>query len=212
MLPPSKVKGSRIPLVSPENVVWWGASLLAVIRGVTKGARVPFPRRWITMKAPNDCVGRRKVLTMSQVLRLLPKDLQVRTYGRQTCFLPRVPSNLVTSLAVIQYLSALSVCMEWGVAQLHSYVGHNSLCWSSTFNAILSHRSKLFANVYIYSFLHAVSWFNQVLSSVEKLIHSPLCCKPTMQTTLRSHELPWQQPWNCFLGFILEACKILSQL
>jgi len=64
------------------------------------------------MKAPNDCVGRRKVLTMPQALRLLPKDLQVRTYGRQTFFLPRVPSNLVTPQAVIQYLSALSVCME----------------------------------------------------------------------------------------------------
>ena len=40
----------------------------------------------------------------------------------------------------------------------------------------------LFANVYICGFLHAALLFNQVLSSVMKLIHSPLCCKPTMQT------------------------------
>ena len=28
---------------------------------------------------------------------------------------------------------------------------------------------------------------------------------------LRTHELHWQKPWNCFFVFILEACKILSQ-
>jgi len=41
------------------------------------------------------------------------------------------------------------------------------------FNAFLSHSRKLFANICIYSFLHAALWFHQVLSSVKKLIHSP---------------------------------------
>jgi len=45
----------------------------------------------------------------------------------------------------------------------------------------LPHSGKLFATVYIYSFLYAALWFNQVLSSVKKL-NSPLCCKPAMQT------------------------------
>jgi len=66
----------------------------------------------------------------------------------------------------------------------------------------------LFANVYIYSFLDAALCFNQEISSVKKLIHSLLCCKPTMRT----HELQWQEPWNWFLVFILEAYMILSQL
>jgi len=45
----------------------------------------------------------------------------LRTWGRQTCFLPRAPSTLVTPVAVIQYSSALSMYMKWGVAQSHSY-------------------------------------------------------------------------------------------
>jgi len=34
---------------------------------------------------------------------------------------------------------------------------------------------------HIYSLLHAALWFDQGFSSVKKLIHSPLCCKTTMQ-------------------------------
>ena len=41
--------------------------------------------------------------------------------------LAQAPSNLVTPLTVIQYYSALSMYMKRGVAQLHSYVGHNYL-------------------------------------------------------------------------------------
>jgi len=36
--------------------------------------------------------------------------------------------------------------------------------------------------LYIFSFLHTVLWFNQKLSFVKKLIHSPLYCKTSMQT------------------------------
>jgi len=47
-----------------------------------------------------DCVGRRKVPTMSQLLlqhsKFTSKRVQVRKW--RTCFLPRAPSNLVTPL------------------------------------------------------------------------------------------------------------------
>ena len=86
---------------------------------------------------------------------------QVRKWGHQTCFLPREPSNFVTTLAVIQYTSALFMYMKWGVAKLYGYVGHNSLSQSSTFNVFLSHTGKLFANVNVCSFFHAALWFNR---------------------------------------------------
>ena len=46
----------------------------------------------------------------------------------------------------------------------------------------------------IYSFVHAALWFNQKISFLKKLIHSPLCCKTTMQTNCGLNELHWQQP------------------
>jgi len=57
---------------------------------------------------------RRKVPTMSQVLSSIPpystfgsERSQVRTWGRQTCFLPRTPSNHLTPLdTVVQLLDA----------------------------------------------------------------------------------------------------------
>jgi len=62
-------------------------------RGVTRGARFH---------------GRRKVSTMPQLLsstaRLLPKDLSFEHGGRQTCFLPRAPSNLGTPLHPKQHV------------------------------------------------------------------------------------------------------------
>jgi len=69
-------------------------------RGVTRGERgAHFPGPRITMGAPNDCGVGRKVPTMSQVLlqcnTFASKRPQFRTWGRQTCFLPREPFNLV---------------------------------------------------------------------------------------------------------------------
>jgi len=98
------------------TMICWGASLSAVIRGVTTGVE--------------SIWGRRKVLTMSQVLQcstFSAERPQVRIWGRQICFLPRASSNLVTPLTIIQYSSALSMYIKWRVAQLHSYVGYNSL-------------------------------------------------------------------------------------
>jgi len=76
----------------------------------------------------------------------------------------------------------------------------------------LSDSGKLFANVYLYSFLHAALWFNQEISSFKKLTHSPLLLQHDDADILRTHGLQWQQPRNWFFVIILEACKILSQL
>jgi len=96
------------------TMICCGASLLAVTRrATTEGKRHNFPgAEW--------CGGHRKVLTMSQVLQcstFASERPQVWTWGLQACFLPRVPSNLVTPQAAIQYSSALSTYIEWGVAQ-----------------------------------------------------------------------------------------------
>jgi len=67
---------------------------------------------YLSILSSIDCRGRRKVLTMSQVLQcstFASERPQVRTRGRQVCFLPRAPSNLFTLLKLIQYSFALSM-------------------------------------------------------------------------------------------------------
>ena len=53
-------------------------------------------------RAPNDCWERRKARTMSQYFlqrsKFASERPQVRTWGRQTSFLPRAPSKLVAPL------------------------------------------------------------------------------------------------------------------
>ena len=117
------------------------------------------------MKAPNDCGAPRS-----------PNNV-TRTSVQYICFRKTSGSNIgapnlllapgAISLRCAPDSNSILLCvvhvqyMKWGVAQLHSYVCHNSLSWSSTFNAFLSHSGKLFANVNICSFLHAALWFNQ---------------------------------------------------
>ena len=106
------------------TMIYWGASLSAVIRGVktgVKGSNSP------GAKSP---WWRRNVLTMSQVLQcstFASAIPQVRKWGRQIWYLPHAPSNIVTPLTGIPCSSALSMHMKWGVAQLHSCLGQNSL-------------------------------------------------------------------------------------
>jgi len=61
-----------------------------------------FPGRRITMRAPNDCGGRQKDPTMSQVLSSIQNTCFRKTsgsnMGKQTCFLSRVPCTLATPL------------------------------------------------------------------------------------------------------------------
>ena len=74
----------------------WGFSS-GTYRGVARGAQ--FSGRRITAgapKSPNNVTS-----TFSPAVQLFPRDY-FRTLGRQTCFLPRAPSNLVKSLLSMQ--------------------------------------------------------------------------------------------------------------
>jgi len=75
------------------------------ISGVTRGAQLPGCR--ITMGASNRCGGRQMIaggagksqqchMCILQCSKFVSERSQVRTWGRQTCFLPLVPFNLVT--------------------------------------------------------------------------------------------------------------------
>jgi len=80
-----------------------------VSRGATRGAGGTI------LRAPNDCGGRRKVPTMSQVLSsvlyICFRKISVSNMGggRQTCLLPRAPSNLVTPLFIGPYVIKVSL-------------------------------------------------------------------------------------------------------
>ena len=100
---PPKAQGSRMPLVRAVN-----HDLLRRVAALSNqgrndgGKEAQFP-------------GRRKVITMSQELQCLTFASvrpQIRTKGRQTCFLPRAPSTFFAPLTVIQYSSALSMYMK----------------------------------------------------------------------------------------------------
>jgi len=81
-------------------------------RGVTRGARgAQFPGRRATMVAPNHCGGRRMVAGGAETFQQCHKCFlqysifaserpQFRTWGRQTCFMPRALSKVVTPLAL----------------------------------------------------------------------------------------------------------------
>jgi len=75
-----------------------------LLRDVTRGAQIP--ARQITMGAPNYCGVREKSQQCHkyfiQYSKFASTKPQSRTWGRQTCFLSRVPSNLVTPLISLQ--------------------------------------------------------------------------------------------------------------
>jgi len=87
-----------------------------------KGQGAQLPGRRITLgalkycEAPNDCGDAKKSLQCHAYIlhysTFASGGPQVRKWGRQTCFLPRAPSNLVMPLAGIQYSSALSTYMK----------------------------------------------------------------------------------------------------
>jgi len=77
---------------------------VAAARGVTSGAMgVQFLGRRITAGGAESCVGRRKLPIIHKYFlhysTFAPKDLRFEHGGRQTCFLPLAPSNLVTPLS-----------------------------------------------------------------------------------------------------------------
>ena len=141
-----------------------------------RGARSTIPRRRITMRAPKSPYN----VTSSSVQYIFFRKTSGSNMGRQTCFLPRAPCNHVAPLAVIQYSSALSMYMESGVAQLHSYV---IILWTNRT------RSMHFCHIAPSCWLTSASIAFHTLhyDSTRRLvpsrnIHSPLCCKPTMET------------------------------
>ena len=103
---PPKAQGSCMPLVRAvyHDLLRRVAPRSNQVRN-DRGQGEQFPGRRMT-------AGRRKVLTISQELQcsaFASESPQVRTWGRQTCFLPRAPSNLVASLTVIRYSYSLSM-------------------------------------------------------------------------------------------------------
>jgi len=60
--------------------------------------------RWNTVGVPNDCGGAKKAQQChTYILQYSTFDSgrpQVRKWGRQTCILPRAPSNLVATLSI----------------------------------------------------------------------------------------------------------------
>jgi len=92
-----------------------GASLSAVIRGVTTGVKEH------NSPGAESLRGCGKVPTMSQVLQcstFASEKPQVRTWGRQTCFLPRAPSNLVTPLSIWRLVPSRNLSTHLYAAKL----------------------------------------------------------------------------------------------
>ena len=127
---PPEAQGSRMPLV---RVVY--RDLLRRIASHSnqgrndEGLGAQFPGRRITMRAPNDC-GAPKCpnnVTRTSVQYICFWTISGSNIGAPNLHLARAQSNFVEPLTVIPYSSALSMYMKWGVIQLHSYVGHNSL-------------------------------------------------------------------------------------
>jgi len=102
-------------------------------RGIARGQGDAIPWAPNHYGGENYCGKRRKVPTMSQVLFqcsiFASERPQVRTWGRQTCFLPRAPSNLVTLLA------SSNACWRYVcILALHHWTSMSSeylwwLCW-----------------------------------------------------------------------------------
>jgi len=79
-------------------------TLIDLHQGRNEGGTIP--------RASNHCGGRRKVPIMSQVISSIQhicfRNTSGSNTGRQTCFLPRVPSNLVTPLIYTQMRRGIS--------------------------------------------------------------------------------------------------------
>jgi len=76
-----------------------------VTRGEAEETQFHFPGHRITMGAPNHSGGAEKCQNCHkyffQFSKFTSNRAQVRTWGRQTCFLPRALSNLVTPLCTV---------------------------------------------------------------------------------------------------------------
>jgi len=93
-----------LTFINDENHLWnWKVRRWILVGVGTKGARgAQFPGRRITMGRRFTAVGVEKSQQCCkhflQYRMYASERYQVRTWGRQTCFLPRATSNLVTPL------------------------------------------------------------------------------------------------------------------
>ena len=100
-----------LPLSAVDSLLHWLTRSLRWTPGSNedRARRAQFPGRLITMGELNHCGERRMTSGVTEKSQQWHKHIlqysafaserpQVRTWGRQTCFLPRAPSNLVTSL------------------------------------------------------------------------------------------------------------------
>jgi len=73
-------------------------------RGVPRGEGGHNASSAISLEAPKN--PNNVASTLFHTVHLLPKDLKIRTWGRQTCFLPRAPSNAPAKHG--------NICKSWG--------------------------------------------------------------------------------------------------
>jgi len=108
-----------------------------------KAARgAQFPGRQIIMGASNHCGGRQMSAAGAEKSQQRNKCFlqyskfpsewpQVRTRGRQTCFLPRAPSNVVTSLLVC--FMFFSLLKQFGAYSVLSIAHSNATIYGKEF-------------------------------------------------------------------------------
>jgi len=87
---PPKAQGSRVPLVRAVYHDLLGRVAACSNQGRSDGVKGKIPR---AQRSPNNVTS-----TVLQRSTFASERPHVRTWGHQTCFLPRAPSNLVTHL------------------------------------------------------------------------------------------------------------------
>ena len=116
-------------LLTYTSVAFYTLHYGSISRGVTKGARgrnstgaESLWGRWNTAGAPNACGGAKKSKQCHkhflQYSTFSSERPQVRTWGRQTCFLSRAPSILVMPLSIRRLVPSRNSSTHFYVAKL----------------------------------------------------------------------------------------------
>jgi len=128
---------------------WWHMLVRGVTSGGMRGTIPPGPyhyggAKWqrgrqMTAGSPNDCRSAEKSQQCHkrflQYGKFASERVQIRTWGRQTCFLPRAPSNLVTPLH-----TSGSGCSDpaWNVVRPRSWWWKFSVRWVVTNSCLIA--------------------------------------------------------------------------
>ena len=116
-------------LLTYTSIVFFKLHYGSISRGVKRGKGGAIPRApnhsggtEILRGGPNDCGGAKKSQQRHkhflQYSTFASERPQVRTWGRQTCFLPRAPSILVTPLSIRRLVPSRSSSTQFYVAKL----------------------------------------------------------------------------------------------